>query len=73
MTLGPEGPVTRRRQDIVEDWLGAPMFFSSHDARTNRRLLAEAGLAVLADETVTMQEPEGPATFQWVIAAKPGH
>jgi hypothetical protein len=38
-----------------------------------RVLLAEAGLAVLADETVTMQEPEGPATFQWVIAAKPGH
>jgi SAM-dependent methyltransferase len=54
----------------VEDWLGAPMFFSSHDAQTNRRLLAEAGLAVVVDETVTMHEPEGPATFQWVIATK---
>jgi SAM-dependent methyltransferase len=52
----------------VTDWLGVPMFFSSHDARTNRRLLAQAGLTLLTDETVTMHEPEGPATFQWVIA-----
>lgn len=52
----------------VDDWLGAPMFFSSHDAPTNRRLLAEAGFTILVDEHVTMHEPEGPATFQWVIA-----
>jgi cyclopropane fatty-acyl-phospholipid synthase-like methyltransferase len=57
--------------DTVEDWLGAPMFFSSHDAQTNRRLLAEAGLTVVTDEAVTMREPEGPATFQWVIAIRP--
>jgi SAM-dependent methyltransferase len=55
----------------VEEWLGAPMFFSSHDAQTNRRLVAEAGLSVLVDEAVTMQEPEGSATFQWMIALKP--
>ena len=48
-----------------------PMFFSSHDAPTNRCLLTDAGLAVRVDEVVTMEEPEGPATFQWVIAAKP--
>lgn len=57
----------------VEDWLGAPMFFSSHDAQANRRLLADAGLTVAVDESVTMHEPEGPATFQWVIAAKRAH
>lgn len=56
---------------VEADWLGAPMFFSSYDAPTNRRLLAEAGLDVLVDEAVTMDEPEGPATFQWVIATKP--
>ncbi|HEV7452743.1 MAG TPA: methyltransferase domain-containing protein [Pseudonocardiaceae bacterium] len=55
----------------VENWLGAPMFFSSHDARTNRSLLIEAGFTVIVDENVTMHEPEGPATFQWVIATKP--
>lgn len=54
--------------DVVEEWLGTPMFFSSHNAHTNRRLLADAGLTLLSDETVTMHEPEGPATFQWVIA-----
>lgn len=58
---------------IVENWLGAPMFFSSYDAPTNRRLLGETGLIVSVDETVTMYEPEGPATFQWVIATKPDH
>ncbi|HEX5118422.1 MAG TPA: methyltransferase domain-containing protein [Pseudonocardiaceae bacterium] len=55
----------------VEDWLGAPMFFSSHDAPTNLRLLSAAGLDVVVDETVTMEEPEGAVTFQWVIAVKP--
>jgi SAM-dependent methyltransferase len=55
-------------EGTVTDWLGVPMFFSSHDARTNRRLLAQAGLTLLTDETVTMHEPEGPATFQWVLA-----
>jgi len=53
----------------VEEWLGAPMFTSSLDADTNRRILAEARLKVVVDEVVTMQEPEGEATFQWVIAA----
>jgi len=57
----------------VDDWLGTPMFFSSHDTQTNRRLLAEAGLTIVVDEAVTMQEPEGPAIFQWVIAIKLDH
>lgn len=57
----------------VEEWLGAPMFFSGNDPATNRRSLAEAGLDVVVDEAVTMEEPEGPATFQWLIAAKPVH
>ncbi|HEX9338534.1 MAG TPA: hypothetical protein VF892_21735 [Pseudonocardiaceae bacterium] len=55
----------------MDDWLGAPTYFSSHDAPTNRRLLTDAGLNVLVDDVVTMAEPEGPATFQWVVAAKP--
>jgi SAM-dependent methyltransferase len=53
--------------DWTGEWLGVPMFFSSHDAATNRRLLAEAGLAIVRAEAVTMREPEGDATFLWVI------
>ena len=55
----------------VEDWLGTPMFFSGHDAETNRRMLGQAGLTAVVDEAVAMQEPEGEATFQWVIASTP--
>jgi SAM-dependent methyltransferase len=49
------------------EWLGVRMFFSSHSAAENRRLLAASGLEAVRDELVTMREPEGDATFQWVI------
>ncbi|ATL65067.1 class I SAM-dependent methyltransferase [Nocardia terpenica] len=58
-------------EGAVDDWLGAPMYFSSYDAATNRRLLGEAGLEPMIDEIVALHEPEGPAVFQWVVAAKP--
>jgi cyclopropane fatty-acyl-phospholipid synthase-like methyltransferase len=50
------------------EWLGAPTFFSSFPPETNRRLLDEAGFERLLDEVVTFLEPEGEATFQWVLA-----
>jgi hypothetical protein len=49
------------------EWLGVPMFFSSHPAAENLRLLTAAGLEPVRDEVVTMREPEGDATFLWVI------
>jgi cyclopropane fatty-acyl-phospholipid synthase-like methyltransferase len=52
------------------DWLGAPTFFSSFPPETNTRLVREAGFELLRDETVTLEEPEGPATFQWVLARR---
>lgn len=52
------------------DFLGAPTFFSSFPPETNRRLLDEAGFERLLDEVVTFQEPEGEATFQWVLARR---
>jgi SAM-dependent methyltransferase len=52
------------------DFLGAPTFFSSFPPETNSRLLADAGLTLLRDELVTIREPEGPATFQWVLARR---
>jgi ubiquinone/menaquinone biosynthesis C-methylase UbiE len=57
-------------EDWTGDWLGVEMFFSSHDAVTNRRLLDEAGFHLLLDEIVTMREPEGEATFLWVLAQR---
>ena len=54
------------------DWLGVPMFFSSHSATENQRLLDEAGLEAVRDGIVTMREPEGDATFHWVIRRRVG-
>ena len=56
--------------DWIGEWLGGPMFFSSHDADTNRALLRAAGFTLERDEAITMHEPEGPVTFMWVIARK---
>ncbi|GHG20251.1 MULTISPECIES: class I SAM-dependent methyltransferase [Amycolatopsis] len=55
---------------VETSWLGAPMFFSSHSPAENRRLLEAAGFTLDVDETVTMQEPEGPATFHWVLGRR---
>jgi cyclopropane fatty-acyl-phospholipid synthase-like methyltransferase len=59
-------------EDWSGEWLGVEMFFSGHDAGTNRRLLREAGFELLLDEVVTMREPEGEARFLWVLAENPG-
>jgi hypothetical protein len=52
------------------EWLGQPTFFAGFEPDTNRRLLADAGLVVLRDEVVTIREPEGDATFHWVLARR---
>lgn len=56
---------------VQDDFLGVPMFFSGWDADTNRGLVTAAGLRPVLDEVVTMQEPEGPATFLWLLAQRP--
>jgi len=53
------------------EWLGVPMFFSSHDADENRRLLRGAGLSLVLDEVVSVREPEREVAFLWVLARKP--
>ena len=58
---------------IEDDWLGAPMFFSSFDPAESRRLLAAAGFEPLVDEVVPMREADGlEVAFQWVLAVSPG-
>jgi SAM-dependent methyltransferase len=60
-------------EDLPEwtgDFLGAPTFFSGYEPDTNRRLLDEAGFVPVLDEVVTFQEPDGEATFHWVLAQK---
>ena len=51
-------------------WLGERTYFSGFKPTTNRRLLADAGFELLRDELVTIREPEGDATFHWVLATR---
>jgi cyclopropane fatty-acyl-phospholipid synthase-like methyltransferase len=50
------------------EWLGAETFFAGFEPEVNSRLVREAGFAIERDEVVTFEEPEGPASFQWVLA-----
>jgi SAM-dependent methyltransferase len=63
---------------VVDDWLGAPMFFSGHERETNERLVGAAGLEIVSSRIEELEEPEsapgaGPATvaFHWLLAKKP--
>lgn len=70
---------SRESEGTVEDWLGAPMFFSGLEPETNERLLRAAGFELLESRVETMREPEsepghGPETvaFHWVLARRRG-
>ena len=52
------------------DFLGAPTHFSSFTPDVNSRLVADAAFATERDEVVTIAEPEGPVSFQWILARR---
>jgi SAM-dependent methyltransferase len=56
--------------DWIGEWLGQPMFFSNHAADVNRRLLRAANFDLLMDDVMVTAEPEGPASFLWVLAKR---
>jgi SAM-dependent methyltransferase len=57
---------------VDEDWLGAPMYWSSYDRDTNLRLVREADLEVVRACEETVEEHGQPATFLWIVARKAG-
>jgi cyclopropane fatty-acyl-phospholipid synthase-like methyltransferase len=70
--LGTMG--TADAADVVEeDWLGAPMFFSSFEEQTNLELLERAGFRIEDARVVPVEEPgHGLVRFMWVLARRPG-
>jgi SAM-dependent methyltransferase len=54
----------------IGDFLGARTYFSSFPPETNRLLLGDADFELLLDEVITFLEPEGEASFQWVLARR---
>jgi SAM-dependent methyltransferase len=57
--------------EVEEDWLGAPMFFSHYGAKKNRAIVRHAGLEL--EEGIVEAEPEDrhDALFLWVVARRP--
>ena len=58
------------RAGAVGDWLGAPMFFSGHDAPTLRRLVEEAGFEVERAAVERQREQGVDVPFAWILARK---
>jgi ubiquinone/menaquinone biosynthesis C-methylase UbiE len=54
--------------NLDDDWLGAPMFWSSHPPARTRRLLLQAGFEILEATVEEYQEHGRPVTFHWVVA-----
>jgi hypothetical protein len=53
----------------IHSWLvGGPAFFSSFPPPVNSALVRSAGFTIEREEVVTIEEPEGPAAFQWILA-----
>lgn len=50
---------------------GLETFFSGYAPPVTLGLVGDAGLRVVHDELETIREPEGDATFLWVLARKP--
>ncbi len=50
---------------------GLETFFSGYAPAVTLGLVGDAGLRVVHDELETIREPEGDATFLWVLARKP--
>ncbi|HKP18324.1 MAG TPA: class I SAM-dependent methyltransferase [Gaiellaceae bacterium] len=53
-------------------WVGGvETFFSGYEPEVTLRLVREAGLDVVRGDLETIEEPNGPATFLWVLARRP--
>ena len=55
---------------VEDEWLGAPMFFSSWDSETSQQLVQTAGLTILSATAETADEDGQPVTFLWTVAQK---
>ena len=54
------------------EWLdGVETFFSGYEPEVTLQLVRASGLEIRRDELETIREPEGDATFLWVLARKP--
>ncbi len=56
--------------DSDNDWLGAPMYWSSYNPQRNRRIVEDGGFRVISDREEVAEEFGQPITFQWIVARR---
>lgn len=56
--------------DEFGEWLGVPMFLSCYDPETMKRLVAEAGFALIRSEIETQIENGNEIPFLWIYGRK---
>jgi ubiquinone/menaquinone biosynthesis C-methylase UbiE len=61
---------TGQSNGVQDDFVGVPMYFSGYGPARNRDLLRAAGLDVVIDEIVAIEDSEG-SCFQWILASRP--
>ena len=66
LTLSARGETN----EVQDDFIGVPMYFSGYGPDTNRKLLDAAGFDIVLDEIVTMQEPDVQSSFHWLLAQR---
>ncbi len=59
-------------EGAVDDWLGAPMYWSHFDAETNQQIVTNAGFEIVEATLDSADEDGQPITHQWVVGRKPG-
>ena len=62
---------SRGSEASLEEFLGAPMYWSSFDAETNKRLIREVGFELRSAQLIDEETHEGTETHLWVTAHRP--
>ncbi|HET7924310.1 MAG TPA: hypothetical protein VFL30_05390 [Rhodanobacteraceae bacterium] len=56
--------------DVEENWLGAPMFFSHFDGPKNTALVRDARFTIISAEDEAEEEYGVPVAFRWIVATR---
>ena len=56
---------------VDDDWFGTPMYWSSFDADTNRKMVTATDFDLVSADLATADEDGQPVTFLWIVARKP--
>lgn len=59
-------------EGVTGQWLGVPMYFSSFDAETVKRLVSQAGFGILETDVESQVEQDTEIPYLWMLAWKTG-